>query len=59
MKKVTVWYKETKGVYKHNHIEDGWNTLRAPQPKSLEQQVWLKQNWLKHSKHINDKQQIL
>ena len=59
MKKITVWLKEQKGVYRHNHIENGWNKLRKPEPKSLDQKVWLKQNWLKKSTFITNEGKVL
>jgi len=47
MKQYTQWlsYDEKKQAYVHNHIEEGWTSVRKPVPMHPNQEVWKTMKW--------------
>lgn len=55
-RKITVWERQGKDGWHHNHIEDGWNpSANSPTPMCRYQtEVWKGITWRKFEATLND-----
>ncbi len=54
---VTIWERKSvkKGIFQHNHIEEGWSGLDAPLPSTQKQaKDWKGARWKKYYGFLQD-----